>query len=102
MANNDSDTKVLTKFERQDLEDLISDLQFTAYTLVAERDRGNHTETYMKELNEMVSECETMLTELQPKLKDDEKRDIYKIHLFVPFHINNILNNRKYEEEKPE
>lgn len=83
----------LTEKERTLIEDVIMDLHFAAQKYV-ESEKDIHRK--LLELN--VQDAHDIFANLKEKMADDEMRFDYKIHLFVPFHIWELVNSREQKE----
>ena len=80
----------LAEKERALVEDSIMDLHFAAQKYV-ETEKDIHRK--LLELN--VQDALDIFKDLSEQIKDDEMRFDYKIHLFIPFHIWEMVTSRE-------
>ena len=80
--------------ERDLVEDSIMDLHFAAQKYV-ETEKDIHRK--LLELN--VQDTLDIFNDLAEQIKDDEMRFDYKIHLFIPFHIWEMVTSREKDEK---
>ena len=85
----------LAEKERDLIEDSIMDLHFAAQKYI-ESEKDIHRK--LLELN--IQDTLEIFKELKEQIKDDEMRYDYKIHLFIPFHIWEMVKLREKAEEK--
>ena len=80
----------LSEKERTSVEDSIMDLHFAAQKYV-ESEKDIHRK--LLELN--IQDAMEIFTELSDKIADDEMKYDYKLHLFVPLHIWEMVTDRE-------
>lgn len=84
----------LNEKERILVEDVIMDLHFAAQKYV-ESEKDIHRK--LLELN--IQDALDIFESIKDKVADDEMRFDYKIHLFVPFHVWELVNSREQKED---
>lgn len=84
----------LKQDQRQQLEDMIMDLHFTA-----DRYIKSEKEIHERVLQVNVEEAIELLKSLSEDIEDDPKKYDYKLHLLIPFQIYELITNRQREQE---
>ena len=80
----------LSDQQRDLVEDSIMDLHFAAQKYI-ESEKDIHRK--LLELN--VQDALDVFKDLSEQIKDDEMKYDYKIHLFIPFHIWEMVTSRE-------
>lgn len=75
--------------DRLMIEDMISECQF-ATSKYLETGKDAHA----KMLGYNIEQCLEILKEYEKDLKVDPENDKYKLHLFVPFQVNEMIQMR--------
>lgn len=82
MSRSKDEDKVLTTDEREQLEDSIMDAH-----LAADKYLESGKEVHRKLLEVSVTDALEYIELLSAKLKEDPKKDNYKLHLMVPLQL---------------
>lgn len=85
----------LSDKQRELVEDCIMDLHFTSQKCI-ENEKEMHRKLF--ELN--IEDAVELLGEIAEDMQDDEKVHDYKIHLFLPFQVYELLQLRERASEE--
>ena len=84
----------ITDKEREMIEDTIMDVHFAAQKYIE-----NEKEIHRKLLELNIQDALDVFTELKDKLVDDEMKNDYILHLFIPFQIYELIKMRDDRKE---
>lgn len=84
----------LTTKERELIEDVIVDIHFAAQKYV-----DNEKEVHKKLLELSIQDAIEVFTTLKEKIKKDEMKSDYFIHLLVPFQIYELIKMRDEQKD---
>lgn len=80
--------------DRQMIEDCIYECQ-----LSVDRYLASQKATHAKILRYNIEQCMEILEEYKEDLRDDTESDKYRLHLLVPFQVNELIKMReKYDQ----
>ena len=84
----------LTGEQREQIEECILDLHFTAQKYI-----DTEKDVHKKLLEVNVQEAIELLETLKENMKDDDKIYDYKMHMLMPFHIHELCKIRDEANE---
>ena len=81
--------------DREALEDTITDLHFTSSKYL-----DTEKDIHKKLLEVNIEEALTLIEAIKEDLKDDERLYDYKMHMFLPLQVYNLIKIREKRNQK--